>query len=94
MSESESDRRLGRLVAESIRRSEGRPTMTDEEFDALVGQCLDDNVPEPTELDQPAYCPGCGDPPSKHHNGVYCAPIPDDPQAQGRMNAKPTDGSE
>ena len=42
MSESAEDRRIGQLVAESLRRAYGTPTMTDAEFDALVGGCLDD----------------------------------------------------
>ena len=45
MPETEADRRIRLLVAESFRRTYGTPTMTDAEFDTLVQACLDDQKP-------------------------------------------------
>ena len=45
MSETEEDRRIRLLVAESFRRTYGTPTMTDAEFDMLVQAFLDDQKP-------------------------------------------------
>ena len=46
MPETEEDRRIRLLVAESFRRTYGTPTMTDAEFDTLVQACLDDQESE------------------------------------------------